>query len=199
MGVTDVAGKAAIGAWLDALCSGKGPRAVAQAAGCRQKDARALGERLRSELPSVFKLKMHLEEAGRRRGWVQTPMGRRRRFEPRYTSRDALSEVLATAGSDAFKLGLRRLWQVVGGHLVLAVGTTALLEADNAEALDVAREVCQQVRLACENLPWPCEIATALGDRWTDLKMVQKNSNRALRKQIHLPGAAGHFVVDTAE
>lgn len=172
MFIGDAIGRAAVSAWLDALCHGRGPRAVARAVGCRQKEARALGDRLRTELPSVFKLKRHLEEAGSSRGWVQTPIGRRRRFEPRYTSRQALSEVLATAESDVWKLGLRALWEAAGENLVLAVGTTAFLDVDNVRALVLSQGVCQQVRQMCENLPWPFEIGTALGQRWADLRIA---------------------------
>lgn len=169
MGIGHALGRAAISAWLEALCNGRGPRAVARAAGCRQKEAIALGNRLRSELPSVFKLRTHLEEAGRRRGWVQTPLGRRRRFEPRYTSREALLEVLATAESDAFKLGLRRLWELVAGPgLVLAAGTTALLQVDSMVALDTACEARRLLAHAWEYLPWPSDVDVFVGARWAN-------------------------------
>lgn len=170
MGIRNVAGKAAISAWLDALCNGKGPRAVARAAGCRQKEAIALGERLRSVLPQVFRLKAHLEEAGRRRGWVQTPMGRRLRFEPRYTGRRALSEVLATAESDVFKLDLRRLWEVLGKQLVLAVRRTALIEVDNGVTSDSAQKVRRLLGQTHESPFSLFDIDIAVGNRWANLR-----------------------------
>lgn len=174
MGIRDAAGKAAIGAWLDALCNGKGPRVVAQAAGCRQKEASALGQRLRSVLPQVFRLKSHLEEAGRRRGWVQTPLGRRRRFEPRYTSREALSEALATVESDVFKIGLRRLWESVGYGLVLAAGTTALLQVDSAVAVDVAHEAHRSLTNPQKDLPSPFDVDIGVGRRWSRMRRGDK-------------------------
>jgi DNA polymerase-1 len=168
MGITDATGRAAITAWLEALCAGDGPRAVAKAAGCRQKEAQAIGEQLRTALPAIFWLKRHLEEAGRRRGWVQTPLGRRRRFEPRYTAREALSEVLATAECDVFKLGLRRLWDLAGSRLVFAASRTAILEVDQAEAGELAREARRLLAQPCGGLPWPFDVGVWTVPRWSD-------------------------------
>lgn len=168
-GITDAAGRMAVAAWLEALCTGHGPRAVARATGFRQKDAQDLGERLRAAMPGVFRLKAHLEEAGRNRGWVQTPLGRRRRFDPRYTAREALSEVLAMAESDAFKLALRRLWDFLGSRLVFAAGTTALLEVDQANAEDLTREACRLMAQPCGDLPWALQVATGTTQRWSDM------------------------------
>lgn len=166
MGITDAMGRLAVSAWLEALCAGQGPRAVAKASGCPQKAAKALGEGLRAVLPGVFRLKAHLEEAGRSRGWVQTPFGRRRRFDPRYTARKALSEVLATAESDAFKLGLRRVWNLAGPRLVFAAGTSALLEVDQPDADDLAREGRGLMSRPCGDLPWPFQVAATTAPRW---------------------------------
>lgn len=169
MGIFDTTGRAAIAAWLEALCAGDGPRAVAKAAGCRQREAQALGEQLRTVLPGVFRLKKHLEEAGRNRGWVQTPLGRRRRFKPRYTAREALPEVLATAESDAFKLGLRRLWDLAGPRLVLAAETTAVLEADHADTNELAREAGRVMARPCGDLPWPFAVDIGIAPRWSEI------------------------------
>ncbi len=168
MGIADATGRAAIAAWLEALCTGDGPGAVARAAGCRQKGAQAIGEQLRAALPGVFRLKAHLEEAGRNRGWVQTPLGRRRRFEPRYTAREALSEILATAESDTFKLGLRQLWELAGPRLVFATETTAVLEVDRADADELAREARRLMAHPCGDLPWASEADVRIGPRWND-------------------------------
>lgn len=109
-------------------------------------------------------MKAHLEETGRRRGWVQTPLGRRRRrFEPRYTSREALSEVLATAESDVFKLGLRRLWESPGQGLVLAAGTTAFLQVDSTVALDAARDALRLLANPIDHLHWVFDVGAAVG------------------------------------
>lgn len=170
MGMANATGRAAIAAWLEALCTGDGPRSVAKAAGCRQKEAQAIGEQMRVALPAVFRLKAHLEEAGRKRGWVQTPLGRRRRFAPRYTARKALSEVLATAESDAFKLGLRRLWDLAGSRLVLAAGTTAVLEADLADASELAHETRGVMMGPCGDLPWPFAVDIGIAPRWGDVQ-----------------------------
>ncbi len=171
VGITDATGRAAIAAWLEALCTGDGPQTVAKAAGCRQKEAQALGEQLRTALPGVFRLKAHLEKTGRKRGWVQTPLGRRRRFEPRYTAREALSEVLATAESDAFKLGLRRLWELAGTRLVLAAETTAVLEVDQADADELAREARWLMAQPCSDLPWSFEVEVGIAPRWSDAQL----------------------------
>ncbi len=168
MGMANATGRAAIAAWLEALCIGDGPRAVAKAAGCRQKDAQAMGEQLRAALPAVFRLKAHLEEAGRKRGWVQTPLGRRRRFKPRYTAREALSEVLATAESDTFKLGLRCLWELAGPRLVFAAETTAVLEVDQADADEVTREARRLMAQSCGDPPWAFEVGIGIAPRWSD-------------------------------
>jgi DNA polymerase-1 len=169
MGISDAAGRAAIAAWLEALCAGHGPRAVARTAGCQQKEAQALGKQLREALPGVFRLKAHLEEAGRSRGWVQTPLGRRRRFQPRYTAREALSEVLGTAESDTFKLGLRRLWDLVGPSLVLAAETTVILEADLAEVKELSDEAHLMMTRLRGDLPWPFTVDIRVAPRWSDV------------------------------
>ena len=168
MGMADATGRAPIAAWLEALCTGDGSRAVAKAAGCRQKEAQAIGQRLRATLPAVFRLKAHLEEAGRKRGWVQTPLGRRRRFEPRYTARVALSEVLAAAEADAFKLGLRPLWDLVGPRLVFAADTTAILEVHQGDADELASEARRLMAQPCGGLPWSFEVELGIGSRWSD-------------------------------
>lgn len=169
-GIVDHTGRAAIGAWLEALCNGDGPRAVAKAAGCRQKEVSATHERLRVALPSVFRLKAHLEETGRRRGWVQTPLGRRRRFEPRYTTRKALSEVLASAEADTFKLGLRRLWDLAGSRLVFAADVTTILEVAQADVEEFIRGARGVMSQAPGDLPWTLDvearIASRLADAW---------------------------------
>jgi hypothetical protein len=116
----------------------------------------------------VFRLKRHLEQAGHRRGWVQTPLGRRRRFEPRYTAREALSEVLATAECDAFKLGLRRLWNLAGSRLVFAASRTAILEVDQAEAHEIAREAHRLLAQPGGGLPWPFGLGVWTVPRWSD-------------------------------
>ena len=95
-------------------------------------------------------------------------MGRRRRFEPRYTAREALSEVLATAESDAFKLGLRRLWELTGSGLVFAAGTTAILEVDHSDADEPAREARRLMAQPCGGLPWSFEVELGIGSRWSE-------------------------------
>lgn len=179
MGISDAAGRAAIAAWLEALCNGDGPRAVAKAAGCRQKEAQARGEHLRTALAGVFRLKAHLEEASRNRGWVQTPLGRRPRFEPRYTARKALSEVLPIAESDAFKLGLRRLWDLTGPSLVLAARTTAVLEPDQADASELAHEARRVMMRPCGDLSWPFAVDIGRAPRWNDVQMGRVGSTWA--------------------
>jgi DNA polymerase-1 len=168
MGIADATGRAVISAWLEALCAGDGPRAVARIAGCRQKEAQAVGEQLRRALLAVFRLNRHLEQAGHRRGWVQTPLGRRRRFEPRYTAREALSEILATAECDVFKLGLHRLWDLAGPRLVFAASRTAILEVDQDDADEIAREARQLMALPCGGLPWPSGVGVWVVPRWSD-------------------------------
>ncbi len=121
----------------------------------------------------MFRLKTHLEEARLRRGWAQTPLGRRRRFEPRYTARDVLSEVVATTESDTFKVGLRRLWELAGPRLVFAAETTAVLEVDQADATEVAREAGQMMARPCGDLPWPLEVAVRIVSRWSDAHKKQ--------------------------
>jgi DNA polymerase-1 len=172
--VAEAAGvpETAAAAWLEALCAGKGPRSVARLAGIRQKEASAALEAIRAAVPEVFRLKEHLEEAGVRRGWVQGPTGRRRRFVPRYMARNALADVLEAAESDVFKAGLRGLRELFGPRLVLASGVTAVLEVDEREAPEIAREAARALAAAGE--PYGIPAAGGAGRSWREADQNQE-------------------------
>jgi DNA polymerase-1 len=172
LGKPDPATIAAAAAWLDALCTGRGPRTVARRLGCRQKDAAALGQAIRAVLPGVARLKTHLEQAGLHRGWVQAPLGRRRRFEPRYMARQALADLLEAAAADTFKVGLRRLWEMAGPSLILASGATALLEVAARDAAEAARQGARLMSLPCAGIPWPFAVAASAGCSWAQAQPV---------------------------
>jgi DNA polymerase I-like protein with 3'-5' exonuclease and polymerase domains len=148
-----------IEAWLLALAAGRGPRTVMRATGLSLREAKAARARLVERLPALGRWLADMEEVGARRGWLQAPSGRRRRFTPRYTARQAAADLVAMCCHDTAKRVLVRLSRTLpAGALVGAHRNVIYLEVDSSE-LDQARTHCDEaVREAARGLACPAAI-----------------------------------------
>jgi hypothetical protein len=146
-------------AWLAALAAGRGPRTVMRATGLSLREAKAARARLVERLPALGRWLVDMEEVGARRGWLQAPSGRRRRFTPRYTVRQAGADLVAMCCHDTTKRVLVRLSQTLpAGSLVGAHRDVIYLEVDSS-GLDQARTHCDEaVREAARGLACPAVI-----------------------------------------
>jgi DNA polymerase I-like protein with 3'-5' exonuclease and polymerase domains len=146
-------------AWLAALAAGRGPRTVMRATGLSLREAKATHALLLERLPALGRWTADMEEVGARRGWLQAPSGRRRRFAPRYTARQAAADLVAMCCHDTTKRALVRLFQTLpAGALVGAHRNVMYLEIIPGE-LDEVRAHCDEaVREAARGLACPAVI-----------------------------------------
>ncbi|MCL6554384.1 MAG: hypothetical protein K6W08_14880, partial [Firmicutes bacterium] len=148
-----------IEAWLEALATGRGPRTVMRATGLTLREAKAARASLLERLPALARWLADMEEVGARRGWLQAPSGRRRRFVPRYTARQAAADLVAMCCHDTTKRVLVRLNQTLPrGALAGAHRDAIYLEIVPGD-LDGVRARCEEaVREATRGLACPAVI-----------------------------------------
>jgi hypothetical protein len=127
-----------------------------RATGLALREAKAARARLLERLPALARWLVDMEATGARRGWLQAPSGRRRRFAPRYTARQAAADLVAMCCHDTIKRVLVRLSQTLpAGALVGAHRDAIYLEISPGE-LDEIRARCEAaVREAARGLACP--------------------------------------------
>jgi hypothetical protein len=130
-----------------------------RATGLSLREAKAARALLLERVPALGRWIADMEEVGARRGWLQAPSGRRRRFAPRYTARQAGADLVAMCCHDTAKRVLVRLSRTLpAGALVGAHRDVIYLEVDSSE-LDQARTHCDEaVREAARGLACPAAI-----------------------------------------
>ncbi|MDI6772798.1 MAG: hypothetical protein QME77_09465 [bacterium] len=146
--------------WLQALATGAGPRAVIATTGLRLREVRAAREAVLRALPQVDRWLTSVEEAGARRGWLQAPMGRRRRYAPRYLAKRAGADLAEIASADVMKLMLYRLEEDLppGAHIVGVHRWTVYVEAPEGQDDDVAAACREAAKTAARGLACPPSI-----------------------------------------
>jgi DNA polymerase-1 len=158
------------------LIYGMGARKLAETINVSNKEAKEFIEKYFNSFPTIKEYLNYQKELVKKRGYVETLLGRRRFFNfedinsfiATTYEREAINTIFQGSASDIIKLAMLKIEKLNNNDMILQIHDELIFETNNLEHIKTYKKIMENIF----QLDIPLKVEIKKGERWGFLKRV---------------------------